>query len=77
MNILTEYAPGLWIQEKLDWNCIGLNLKHDAFSRFGEGGYSVVFASVPNSRVEFKPLAAAKEIYSQSSKAARFQLISD
>lgn len=56
---------------------LGLNLKHDAFSRFGEGGYSVMFASVPNSRVEFEPLAAAKEIYSQSSKAARFQLISD
>lgn len=56
----------------LDWN-----LKHDTSSRLGVGGHSMAFGSVPNSLGEFKPLAAATEIYSQSSEAAGFQLISD
>lgn len=55
-----------------DWN-----LKHDAFSWLGEGGSSMAFGPVPTSWVEFEPLAAATEIYSQSSKAARLQIICD
>jgi len=71
MHLVSGYR-GSWTGTVL-----GLSLKRDAFSRFGEGGYSMAFGSVPSSQVELKPLLAAKEIYQWSSKAARFQLISD
>lgn len=69
---LASGKRGSWMPAVLD-----CNLKHDTSSRLGEGGHSMAFGSVPNSLGEFKPRAAATEIYSQSSEAAGFQLISD
>lgn len=60
VSILIKCAPSLWIQECWTGVLIGLNLKHVAFSRFWESGYSMAFVLISWSWAEFTLLAATK-----------------
>lgn len=46
VSILIKCAPSLWVQESWTGVVLGLNLKHVAFSRFWESGYSMAFVFI-------------------------------
>lgn len=60
VSILINCAPSLCMQESWSGVVLGLNLKHIAFSRFWESGYSKALVSIAKSWAEFMLLAAAQ-----------------